>query len=60
MLPNVGFTEILLIGGIALLLFGPKRIPEAARGLGRAFRTFKEGLRETTDEIKKTDDEAEK
>lgn len=57
MLPNVGFTELLLIGGIALLLFGPKRIPEAARGLGKAFRSFKEGLREAEQEVGKTKEE---
>ena len=57
MLPNVGFTELLLIAGIALLLFGPKRIPEAARGLGQAFKAFKEGLKETSKEVEKTKEE---
>ncbi|MBI4368792.1 MAG: twin-arginine translocase TatA/TatE family subunit [Elusimicrobia bacterium] len=60
MLPNIGFTEVLLIGTVALLLFGPKRIPEAARGLGRAFKSFKEGLKETAQDIEKTDDETKK
>ena len=60
MLPNIGFTELLLIAGIALLLFGPRRIPEAARGLGRAFKSFKEGLKEPVQEVEKLKEEIEK
>ncbi|MEK7287149.1 MAG: twin-arginine translocase TatA/TatE family subunit [Elusimicrobiota bacterium] len=60
MLPNLGFSEILLVGVAALLLFGPKRIPEAAKGLGRAFKAFKEGLKETKEEIEKSGEEVRK
>jgi len=43
---NIGWQEILLILLIALLLFGAKRIPDLARGLGKGIREFKKGLSE--------------
>ena len=42
----IGTTELLLIGGMALLLFGGKKLPEMMRGLGQGVRQFKEGMRE--------------
>ena len=53
MLPNMGFSELVVILVLALLLFGTKRLPEVARGLGKAVKTFKAGLKEVTDEIDK-------
>lgn len=38
--------HLLLILGVALLVFGPSRLPELGRGLGEALRDFKTGLRE--------------
>lgn len=49
-MPNIGFTEMAVLLGIAVLLFGSKRIPEAARGLGRSFNAFKEGLKSGSDD----------
>lgn len=46
---NLGWTEILLIGGIALLMFGPSRLPGLGKSLGEAIRGFKKGISE--DEI---------
>ncbi|MEK2646042.1 twin-arginine translocase TatA/TatE family subunit [Bdellovibrio sp. BCCA] len=43
---NLGWTEILLIGGIALLLFGPSKLPGLGRSMGEAIRGFKKGLNE--------------
>ncbi|MCB0420904.1 MAG: twin-arginine translocase TatA/TatE family subunit [Bdellovibrionales bacterium] len=45
--------QILIVVGIALLLFGPKRIPGIGRSMGEAIRGFKKGL--TEDEIDVTD-----
>lgn len=42
----IGTTELLLIGGLALLLFGGKKLPEMMRGLGRGVKEFKEGMNE--------------
>lgn len=40
----IGTTELLLIGGMALLLFGGKKLPEMMRGLGQGVREFKKGV----------------
>ena len=40
-MPNLGTTEILLILGVVILLFGAKKLPELARGSGKALRIFK-------------------
>lgn len=40
----IGTTELLLIGGIALLLFGGKKLPEMMRGLGKGVKEFKQGM----------------
>jgi sec-independent protein translocase protein TatA len=52
-LGSIGTTEILVILFIVLLLFGAKKIPELARGLGRGIREFKDA----TKEIKKNIEE---
>ena len=44
----IGTTELLLIGGIALLLFGGKKLPEMMRGLGQGVKSFKEGMTENS------------
>lgn len=44
MLCFIGTTELLVIGGIALLLFGGKKLPEMMRGLGKGVKEFKEGV----------------
>jgi sec-independent protein translocase protein TatA len=48
-----GWTEIILILLVVLILFGAKRIPDIAQGLGRGIRDFRHAVREGTDEIKK-------
>jgi len=48
MFGNIGFPEILVILAIALLIFGPKKLPEIGKSIGRALREF----RKTSDEIK--------
>lgn len=40
----IGTTELLLIGGMALLLFGGKKLPEMMRGLGQGVKEFKQGM----------------
>ncbi|GAB4398360.1 MAG: twin-arginine translocase TatA/TatE family subunit [Microscillaceae bacterium] len=48
---NLGGPEIFLIFLALLLLFGAKKIPELARGLGRGIREFKDATREVKDQI---------
>lgn len=43
MFQNIGFTELLLIAVVALVLFGPQKLPEIGRVLGRTIRDFKKG-----------------
>ena len=54
---GLGAPEIVLILLLALLLFGAKKLPELARGLGRSLSEFKKGTREITDELQKNEDE---
>lgn len=42
----IGTTELVLLAGIALLLFGGKKLPELMRGMGRGVKNFREGLNE--------------
>jgi sec-independent protein translocase protein TatA len=51
MLPTVGGGEILLLLVVALLIFGPKRLPEMARQLGKGVRDFKQAATGTRDEL---------
>ncbi|MDT8067780.1 MAG: twin-arginine translocase TatA/TatE family subunit [Terriglobia bacterium] len=47
---DIGIPELLLIFGIALLIFGPRKIGELGKGLGEGIRHFKAGLREPSEE----------
>ena len=40
----IGLPEILLLGLVALLVFGPKRLPEMGRSLGKGMREFKDSI----------------
>ena len=56
----IGTTELLLIAGVALLIFGGKKIPELMKGLGKGVKSYKEGLNEpldTEEPEKKADEE---
>lgn len=46
----IGTTELFLIGGLALLLFGGKKLPEMMRGLGQGVQSFKRGMRDPIEE----------
>lgn len=57
---NIGFTEILLLFLVALLLFGAKRLPEIGKSLGSGIREFKKATREVQREVSDELDEAKK
>lgn len=42
---NLGFSELLVILAVALLVIGPKRLPQLATALGEAVRAFQKALR---------------
>ena len=55
---GLGMQEILVIALIFLLLFGGKKIPELMKGLGKGVKSFKDGMKEITDEeVVKKDNE---
>jgi sec-independent protein translocase protein TatA len=41
---NLGWTEVVLVIGVAVLIFGPKKIPELGSALGKTLRGFKEEM----------------
>jgi len=51
---GIGAQELVLILLVVLLLFGAKRIPEIAQGLGKGISEFKKAMRDTKDEIEKS------
>ncbi len=53
----IGTTELMLIAGIALLLFGGKKLPEMMRGMGRGISEFKKGAKEVADPINEVKEE---
>ncbi len=55
MFGNLGTGEIILILLVVLILFGAKKIPELAQGLGKGMREFKKSLKDVEDEIKTSD-----
>jgi sec-independent protein translocase protein TatA len=52
----LGGWEIVLILAVVLILFGAKKLPELARGLGQGIREFKKATHEVTDEIQNAGD----
>lgn len=60
MFGNLGAGEIILIVLVILLLFGAKKIPELARGIGKGMGEFKKGLKDVQDEIKSAENDTKK
>lgn len=56
----IGSTELLLISGIALLLFGGKKLPEMMRGLGEGVREFKKGVNDAKETDENPNEEIDK
>jgi sec-independent protein translocase protein TatA len=53
---NLGFTEIMLIMVVVLLLFGAKRLPEVGASIGKGIREFKRSLSDTQEAIMGSDE----
>jgi sec-independent protein translocase protein TatA len=53
----LGGTEVVLILAVILILFGAKKIPELARGMGQGIKEFKKATREVSDEIQNAETE---
>jgi sec-independent protein translocase protein TatA len=48
---RVGVTELLVILAIVLLMFGSKKLPELADGMGKAIKNFKRGIHEDEEDV---------
>jgi sec-independent protein translocase protein TatA len=46
---DVGAPELLIVLAVVLLLFGSKKLPELARGIGRASKEFRKGLSDSSE-----------
>ena len=57
MLSNIGIPGLILILVLALIIFGPKKLPEIGRAFGQTLREFKKSTRElTSDVVEEIDD----
>ncbi|HTG44880.1 MAG TPA: twin-arginine translocase TatA/TatE family subunit [Verrucomicrobiae bacterium] len=54
---GMGGWEMVLILAVVLVLFGAKRLPELAKGLGQGIKEFKKATRDVTDEIQRSVEE---
>ncbi|MBF2065750.1 MAG: twin-arginine translocase TatA/TatE family subunit [Calothrix sp. C42_A2020_038] len=54
---GLGWTEVAVIGIVALLIFGPKKIPELGSALGKTLRGFKEELNANEEATSQDDDD---
>jgi sec-independent protein translocase protein TatA len=57
MLGNFGAGELLVVFLIILVLFGSKKIPDLAQGLGKGLREFKKAVKDVEDEVKNSFDD---
>lgn len=59
MFGRMGATELVLIFGIALVIFGPSKLPELGKALGKGIGEFKNHANKVTEEISETKETAE-
>lgn len=51
MLSNIGVPGLILILILALIIFGPKKLPEVGKAFGQTLREFKKSTRELTEDV---------
>jgi len=51
MFENIGFPELMLIMLVIVIFFGPKKIPEIAKGFGKGIAEFKRAMRDVNSEL---------
>ena len=56
MFDNMGMGELIIILLVVLVLFGSKKIPDLAQGLGKGIREFKKAVRDVQEDIKVPDE----
>ncbi|KAJ9682359.1 hypothetical protein PVL29_018305 [Vitis rotundifolia] len=53
---GLGVPELVVIAGVAALVFGPKKLPEVGRSIGKTFKSFQQAAKEFETELKKEPD----
>jgi sec-independent protein translocase protein TatA len=59
MLSNIGLPGLILILVLALIIFGPSKLPEIGRAFGRSLKEFKDATKELTSELDGKDEKKE-
>ncbi len=54
MFENIGGTELLVVLFVVFIFFGPKKLPEIGKNLGKAVREFKSAMKGIQDDIEKS------
>jgi sec-independent protein translocase protein TatA len=54
MFENIGGTELLVILFVVFIFFGPKKLPEIGKNLGKGIREFKNAMRDIQNDIEKS------
>ncbi len=50
-MPHIGVPELLIVLVIALIIFGPRKLPELGRSLGRGIREFRSATKEVKEQV---------
>ncbi len=58
LLPSIGPWELILILAVVLIIFGPGKLPEVGKSLGKTIREFRKASTETTEQIEEAVKEA--
>lgn len=53
-MPNIGFPGLILILLIALIVFGPKKLPEIGKAFGETLKEFKKSAKDLSDDVLET------
>ncbi len=56
---NIGLPELILILALALIIFGPKKLPEMGKALGSGIREFRNATRQLSSELKEEEEKGE-
>jgi sec-independent protein translocase protein TatA len=54
MFENIGGSELLVILLVVLIFFGPKKMPEMGKNIGKGIREFKKAMRDIQDDVEKS------
>jgi len=57
MIPQIGIAEIAIVLIIALIVFGPRKLPDLGRSLGRGLREFREGVSSISASVEGSDED---